>query len=99
MKKTPSASFLDLRKEQLHREIIEATEVKNYQTLSLLKFQWAHRYGVETFPEIEENGDTQNSKTFPPEVSQDSPSVVQDLVEIDNSHLIPIPALELEESN
>ena len=44
---------MDSRKYQLHKQIIEALEDNDNDLYSLLKSQWAHRYGVESLEELQ----------------------------------------------
>ena len=43
---------MDSRKYQLQKQIIEALKAKNTDLYSLLKSQWAHRFGVESLEEL-----------------------------------------------
>ena len=43
-------SFLALRKAELQRQIVAASALQDEEKLSLLAFQWAHRYGSQTLP-------------------------------------------------
>tara|TARA_B100000965_G_C19036712_1_gene517715 strand:- start:33 stop:503 length:471 start_codon:yes stop_codon:yes gene_type:complete len=43
---------LESRKEQLKKQIIEALKSKDNDLYSLLKSQWAHRFGVESLDEL-----------------------------------------------
>jgi len=43
---------LDSRKYQLQKQIIEALKANNNELYSLLKSQWAHRFGVESLEEL-----------------------------------------------
>jgi len=47
---TSSDSLFSFRKAELQHQILEALEIKDYERLSLLEFQWAHLYGVSTLP-------------------------------------------------
>ena len=51
MKVPPTSVFL-FRKAKLQQQIVEALELNDLQKVSLLKIQWAHRYGIETLPNI-----------------------------------------------
>tara|TARA_B100000945_G_scaffold120314_1_gene95677 strand:- start:109 stop:591 length:483 start_codon:yes stop_codon:yes gene_type:complete len=44
---------LESRKYQLKQQIIEAIKASDNDLFSLLKSQWAHRYGVESLEELE----------------------------------------------
>jgi len=44
---------LESRKYQLKQQIIEAIKASDSDLFSLLKSQWAHRYGVESLEELE----------------------------------------------
>ena len=43
---------LESRKYQLQRQIIEALKSKDSDLYSLLRSQWAHRFGVESLEEL-----------------------------------------------
>ena len=43
---------MDSRKYQLQKQIIEALKTNDNDLYSLLKSQWAHRFGVESFEEL-----------------------------------------------
>ena len=43
---------MDSRKDQLQKQIIEALKAKDNDLYSLLKSQWAHRFGVESLEEL-----------------------------------------------
>ena len=43
---------MDSRKYQLQKQIIEALKANNNELYSLLKSQWAHRFGVESLEEL-----------------------------------------------
>ena len=44
---------MESRKDQLQKQIIEAYKAKDKELYSLLKSQWAHRFGVESLEELE----------------------------------------------
>ena len=44
--------ILESRKDQLQKQIIEALKAKDNDLYSLLKSQWAHRFGVESLDEL-----------------------------------------------
>ena len=44
---------MESRKDQLKQQIIEAIKASDSDLFSLLKSQWAHRYGVESLEELE----------------------------------------------
>ena len=43
---------MESRKDQLQKQIIEALKAKDNDLYSLLKSQWAHRFGVESLDEL-----------------------------------------------
>ena len=43
---------MESRKDQLQKQIIEALKANDNDLYSLLKSQWAHRYGVESLEEL-----------------------------------------------
>ena len=45
---------MESRKDQLQKQIIEAHKAKDNELYSLLKSQWAHRFGVESLEELEQ---------------------------------------------
>ena len=45
---------MEPRKYQLQKQIIEAHKAKDDELYSLLKSQWAHRFGVESLEELEQ---------------------------------------------
>ncbi len=54
---------MDSRKSQLQKQIVEALKANDNELYSLLKSQWAHRFGVESleeFKNIELNQESQN---------------------------------------
>ena len=44
---------MDSRKDKLQKQIIEALKANDNDLYSLLKSQWAHRFGVESLDELE----------------------------------------------
>ena len=44
---------MESRKSQLQKQIIEAVKAKDIDSYTLLKSQWAHRFGVESLEELE----------------------------------------------
>ena len=44
---------MESRKDQLQKQIIEAHKASDNELYSLLKSQWAHRFGVESLEELE----------------------------------------------
>ncbi|WP_320667248.1 hypothetical protein [Prochlorococcus sp. MIT 1307] len=46
------SQLLTFRKDELLRQIFRASQLEDGDKLSLLKFQWAHRYGLQTMPKI-----------------------------------------------
>ena len=45
---------MESRKDQLQKQIIEALKANDSNLYSLLKSQWAHRFGVESLEELEQ---------------------------------------------
>ncbi len=43
---------MESRKYQLQKQIVEALEANDKELYSLLKSQWAHRFGVESLEEL-----------------------------------------------
>ena len=44
---------MESRKYQLQKQIVEALKANDNDLYALLKSQWAHRFGVESFEELE----------------------------------------------
>ena len=74
---------LESRKYQLQRQIIEALKSKDSDLYSLLKSQWAHRFGVESLEELknidldQENQNLTDSKNQKIDKSDGSLSYVE----------------------
>ncbi len=51
MKEVTCATSFSLRRNDLHRQIVEASRLKDQSRFALLEIQWAHRYGLQSFPE------------------------------------------------
>ena len=52
MKQVYCSKILSNRKNELQRQILEAVELSDEKKLSLLKFQCAHRYGLQTMTDF-----------------------------------------------
>jgi len=74
---------LESRKYQLQRQIIEALKSKDTDLYSLLKSQWAHRFGVESLEELknidldQENQNLTDSKNQKIDKPDETPSYVE----------------------
>ena len=74
---------LESRKYQLQRQIIEALKSNDSDLYSLLKSQWAHRFGVESLEELKnldfdnENQNLNNSKNQEIDIPEESSSSVE----------------------
>ena len=70
---------MDSRKDQLQQQIIEALKANDNDLYSLLKSQWAHRFGVESLEELNNldltlvNEKTTNKDNQKNDQSQDHP--------------------------
>ena len=96
---------MESRKYQLQKQIIEALKAKDNDLYSLLKSQWAHRFGVESLEELKNldlnqsnrNSTNVNNKTSDQlqinNIEDDKPSYVKDgdnpQKEINNKELEP----------
>tara|TARA_B100000214_G_scaffold202413_1_gene146675 strand:- start:103 stop:612 length:510 start_codon:yes stop_codon:yes gene_type:complete len=75
--------ILESRKYQLQRQIIEALKSNDSDLYSLLKSQWAHRFGVESLEELKnldfdnENQNLNNSKNQEIDIPEESSSSVE----------------------
>ena len=99
MKKPTFATSLELRKQQLHQKIAEAIELQNDATLASLNLKWAHRYGCQTIPKVEDSRHILDSKTFQYQVSSHSPDVDENLAEPDHSYFTSIPRIEMKDDS
>ena len=52
MKEVLPSPLCLFRKAELQRHMLEAFELKDGKTLSVLEFQWAHRFGSQTLPKL-----------------------------------------------
>ncbi len=91
---------MESRKDQLQKQIIEALKAKDNDLYSLLKSQWAHRFGVESLDELK-NLDLTNVDENPPnqdnqknDQSQDHLSEVEK--EITNEVKTAVKSVEIE---
>ena len=62
---------MDSRKYQLKKQIIEALKINDDDLYSLLKSQWAHRFGVESLEELKNLDSNQLSQSNHIEDNQD----------------------------
>ena len=74
---------MESRKYQLQRQIIEALKSKDSDLYSLLKSQWAHRFGVESLDELknidldQDNQNLTDSKNQKIDKMDETPSYVE----------------------
>ena len=98
---------MDSRKDQLQKQIIEALKANDNDLYSLLKSQWAHRFGVESLEELENLDLKQlNQNTIDNEISikeedsqekgvtNDTDKLVKP-VEVENNQLFEIKSNEV----
>ena len=62
---------MESRKYQLQKQIIEALKANDDDLYSLLKSQWAHRFGVESLEELKNLDLTNLNQNSSNEVNQD----------------------------
>ena len=74
---------MESRKYQLQKQIIEAIKAKDNDLFSLLKSQWAHRFGVESLEELENLELTAYSQNFTNEDNQKKDHSQDDLLDSD----------------
>ena len=79
---------MESRKDQLQKQIIEALKANDNGLFSLLKTQWAHRFGVESLEELKELEETLINKTPNNEDNQKSEQSVNNFLEVDKENLI-----------
>ena len=81
---------MESRKYHLQKQIIEALNSKNSDLYSLLKSQWAHRFGVESLEELknldleQENQNLTNLKNQKIDKPEETPSYVKKAFNIEN---------------
>ena len=86
---------MESRKYQLQKQIIEALEANDDNLYSLLKSQWAHRFGVESLDELKnldlnpEHQDQNNETLDKATTNSDELKVSQPIVnEEDIAHIV-----------
>ena len=79
---------MESRKDQLQKQIIEALKANDNDLFSLLKSQWAHRFGVESLEDLKELEETLVNKTTNNEDNQKNDQSENNIFEIDKENLI-----------
>ena len=79
---------MESRKDQLQKQIIEALKANDQDLYSLLKSQWAHRFGVESLEELKKLEDTLVNKTTNNEDNQKNDQSENNNFEVDKENLI-----------
>ena len=79
---------MESRKDQLKKQIIEALKAKDTDLDSLLKSQWAHRFGVESLEELKNLDLTLVNKKTIKEDNQKNDQSENDFFEVDKENSI-----------
>ena len=79
---------MESRKDQLKKQIIEALKAKDNDLSSLLKTQWAHRFGVESLEELKKTEEILVNKTSNNEDNQKNDQSKNNIFEVDKENLI-----------
>ena len=79
---------MESRKDPLQKQIIEALKANDHDLYSLLKSQWAHRFGVESLEELKKLEDTLVNKTTNNEDNQKNDQSENNNFEVDKENLI-----------
>ena len=74
---------MESRKDQLQKQIIEALKAKDNDLYSLLKSQWAHRFGVESLEELKNLDLTLGNPNSTNEDNQKNDQSQNDFSEVD----------------
>ena len=74
---------MESRKYQLQQQIKEALKANDNDLYSLLKSQWAHRFGVESLEELEHIKSTHQSQNTTYEDSENNDQSKDELFEVD----------------
>ncbi len=75
---------MESRKYQLQQQILEALKANDKDLYSLLKSQWAHRFGVESLKELDNLDFNEVNQKSPNEVNQNNESPQDSFVGLDN---------------
>ena len=76
---------METRKDQLQKQIIEALKADDSNLYSLLKSQWAHRFGVESLEELK-NLESNQSRQNPTNLNNQKPTLFDvNSIEIDRA--------------
>ena len=79
---------MESRKDQLQKQIIEALKANDNDLYSLLKTQWAHRFGVESLEELKKTEEILVNKTSNNEDNQKNDQSKNNIFEVDKENLI-----------
>mgnify|MGYP001245297477 CR=1 FL=1 len=79
---------MESRKDQLQKQIIEALKANDNDLYSLLKTQWAHRFGVESLEELKKIEEILVNKTSNNEDHHKNDQSENNIFEVDKENLI-----------
>ena len=79
---------MDSRKDQLQKQIIEALKANDNDLYSLLKSQWAHRFGVESLEELEDLDVTFSNQNYSNNDNEKDDESQNNFIEVDKEILI-----------
>ena len=79
---------MESRKDQLQKQIIEALKANDNDLYSLLKTQWAHRFGVESLEELKKIEEILVNKTSNNEDHHKNDPSENNIFEVDKENLI-----------
>ena len=79
---------MESRKDQLQKQIIEALKAKDHDLSSLLRTQWAHRFGVESLEELKKTEEILVTKTSNNEDNDKNDQSENNIFEVEKENLI-----------
>jgi len=79
---------LESRKDQLQKQIIEALKANDNDLYSLLRTQWAHRFGVESLEELNKTEEILVNKTSNSENNDKNDQSGNNIFEVEKEKLI-----------
>ena len=79
---------MESRKDQLQKQIIEALKAKDNDLYSLLRTQWAHRFGVESLEELKNIEEMLVTKTSNNEDNDKNDQSENNIFEVEKENLI-----------
>ena len=79
---------MESRKDQLQKQIIEALKAKDNDLYSLLRTQWAHRFGVESLEELKKIEEMLVTKTSNNEENDKNDQSEKNIFELEKENLI-----------